>query len=56
MKALCTNNDKGERILVIDATLDPTKLMLVIISRLRDPSHARALALTELKNIMTIKK
>lgn len=57
MKAVCTNNYKGGRILVIDVTLDPDKVDACNnIERLRDPSHVRALALTGLKNIMTIKK
>ncbi len=57
MKALCTNNNKGGKILVIDATLDPDKVDACSnMGRLHDLSHVRALALTELKNIMTIKK
>ena len=57
MKALCTNNNKGGKILVIDSTLDPDKVDACSnMGRLHDLSHVRALALTELKNIMTIKK
>jgi len=50
MKRVCTNKGK---ILVIDVTPDPDKVDAYNhVEKLRDPSHARALTLTELENYM----
>jgi ubiquinone/menaquinone biosynthesis C-methylase UbiE len=50
MKRLCTNKGK---LIVIDVTPDPDKVDAYnSMEKLRDPSHVRALTLTELQNIM----
>jgi ubiquinone/menaquinone biosynthesis C-methylase UbiE len=50
MKRVCTNEGK---IIVIDVTPDPDKVDAYnSMEKLRDPSHVRALTLTELQNIM----
>src|SRR5215210_1193279 len=50
IKRVCTNKGK---ILVIDVTPDPDKVDAYNhVEKLRDPSHARALTLTELENYM----
>jgi ubiquinone/menaquinone biosynthesis C-methylase UbiE len=51
MMRVCTN--KGGKILVIDVTPDSDKVDAYNhVEKLRDPSHARALTLTELENYM----
>jgi len=53
MKRVCTNEGK---IIVIDVTPDPDKVDAYnYVEKLRDPSHERALTLTELVDVMKSK-